>query len=197
MLSQLQNKEVLLATQNPGKLKEFKHLLRPLDLELKAIDMQAVVPEETGQTFHDNALIKAQHAAKQYNMIALADDSGLVIDALDGFPGVTTGRWLKKLGLQGVVNYLQQALQDKDPQAHFECVLVLCWPGGEHREFKGRVHGHLELPPRGDNGFGFDPLFVPAGETKTFAEMTAQEKHQFSHRAQAVQELICQCHLAN
>lgn len=194
---------LVIATHNAGKLKEISALLAPHGLEcLSAGALGLPEPAETGKTFVENALIKARAAAEQSGLPALADDSGLSVAALDGRPGVYTADWAERQWFEGpagrdwymamgkVEGMLQALGADVDRSCRFNCVLALAWPDGEHRVYEGRVEGVLCWPPRGDMGFGYDPVFVPKGGTLTFAEIDPGEKHRISHRADAFAKLV-------
>ncbi len=198
-LARLRGGRLVLATHNPGKLREFAALLEPLDVRLVAAgELGLPEPAETGDDFAANARIKARAAAEASGLPALADDSGLAVTALDGAPGVHSARWAGPgrdfaRAMRRIHDLLATRFgrfADADRRAAFVCVLALAWPDGETLTFEGRVAGELVWPPRGSGGFGYDPLFVPRGEARTFAEMTAEEKARFSHRAKAVDELL-------
>lgn len=176
----------VLATHNPGKVKEFASLLAPLRVPLNLFE--GTMPEETGATFAENALIKA-HAAAHQGLPALADDSGFCIPQLGDFPGVRSARYLEACGgLAGTVAALEQKIPSGAPAA-FVCVLALVDDASEHL-FEGRVDGHVHFPPCGEGGFGYDPIFTPQGFQQTFGEMPATEKNKISHRAVAVRKLL-------
>lgn len=184
---------LVLATHNQGKKKEFDVLLQGLVGEVKtAGDFRLVEPEETGTTFLENAIIKAEVSMRATGLPALADDSGICVNALDGAPGVYSADWA------GNPRDFQKAMamvQDKvgsnpDRSAYFVSMLVLAYPDGRIEHFEGRCEGALVWPPRGVGGFGYDPMFVPEGYKQTFGEMDPDEKHAISHRARAVQKLI-------
>ena len=149
-------------------------------------------PEETGKTFEENALIKAKHAARNHKNWVLADDSGLEIEALDNQPGIYTGRWYYKAG--GILQIAEKLKKDLLPfenrSARFVCVLCLYHPDTTYEFFQGHIDGKMVFPPRGNNVFGYDPIFQPAGHTRTFAQMSIEEKHALSHRANAIEQLI-------
>jgi XTP/dITP diphosphohydrolase len=159
-------------------------------------------PAETGRTFVENALIKARAAAEASGLTALADDSGLSVAALDGRPGVYTADWAERQWFEGspgrdwymamgkVEGMLQTLGRDAQREAWFSCTLALAWPDGEHMVYEGRADGVLTWPPRGTMGFGYDPVFVPAGREHTFAELDPEEKHRISHRADAFAKLV-------
>lgn len=195
---------LVLATHNQGKLKEFRQLLQPFGIEIvSAGELGLAEPEETGTTFEQNAFTKAHASASASGLIALSDDSGLCCDALDGAPGVYTADWaIQSDGTRNWVNAMQKvedALQeagattDATRTGRFTAVLCLCTPEGKAGYFRGEAPGTLVWPPRGSDGFGYDPMFRPEGHTRTFGEMTADEKHGWkpgmaealSHRARA------------
>lgn len=185
--------ELLIATHNAGKAREIADLLRPcVPRFATAADMNLDEPEETGASFAENALIKARAAAEATGMPALADDSGLAVRALGGDPGIYSARWAgpgKDFGL--AMQKVHEALGNSpDRSASFICVLALAWPDGHTETFEGRVEGEIVWPPRGEKGFGYDPVFVPAGCEATFAEMEPEEKHKISHRARAFERLV-------
>lgn len=195
--------KLVIATHNAGKLKEISALLAPYGLEcLSAGALGLPEPAETGTTFADNALIKAHAAAQASGLPALADDSGLSVAALGGKPGVYTADWAQRQWFEGepgrdwymamgkVEGMLQALGPDAPREAWFTCVLALVWPDGECAVYEGRVDGTLTWPPRGSLGFGYDPVFVPRGETHTFAEMEGAKKHAISHRAHAFAKLV-------
>jgi XTP/dITP diphosphohydrolase len=195
---------VVVASHNAGKIAEFVDLLAPLGLSVvSAADLGLDEPEETEATFAGNAKIKAVAAAKASGLPALADDSGLEVAALDGAPGVYSARWAgpeKDFGramrrvYEAVVE--RDGWRDDGPVADFACVLCLAWPDGETMFFEGKVMGRLVYPPRGDMGFGYDPMFRPDAHDRTFGEMAASEKHAMSHRARAFEKLANALQLA-
>lgn len=185
--------EIVIATHNPGKVTEIRDLLSPyFSVFHSAGDLGLPEPEETGDTFTENALIKSRSAAKHSGKLALADDSGLSVEALGGAPGIYSARWAgpdKDFFI--AMNRVNEALAEfENKRAAFICVLALSWPDGRERTYEGRVDGHIMWPPRGDKGFGYDPIFVPEGHQVTFAEMEPDHKHKISHRAQAFKALI-------
>src|SRR5215212_4801397 len=199
---------LVIATHNPGKLAEMRELLAPHGVEaVSAGELGLGEPEETGDTFRANAAIKAIAAAKAAQLPAFADDSGLVVDALDGAPGIFSARWAgpnKDFGaaMTRIERLLQErgATQPAQRSAHFVSALCVAWPDGHLEEVEGRVDGTLVWPPRGTAGFGYDPMFQPNGYTRTFGEMTAEEKHGLpphglglSHRARAFVKLAERC----
>jgi XTP/dITP diphosphohydrolase len=192
--------KLVIATHNPGKLREIAALLKPLGLDcVGAEELGLPEPEEIGNTFVDNADLKAREAADLSGLPALADDSGLSVDALHGLPGIFSARWAEdedgnrdwNRAMQRVWTRLEEAGPDAGRDAHFACALSLAWPNdGQIESFEGRVDGKLVWPPRGDKGFGYDPMFVPAGYEQTFGEMDPDEKHRISHRARAFEQLV-------
>jgi len=199
---------LVIATHNPGKLVEMRGLLAPYGIEAtSAGELELSEPNETGMTFRDNARIKADAAARAAGLPAFADDSGLAIDALDGAPGIYSARWAGadkdfRRAMHEVETRLQErgATTPERRRAHFICALCVAWPQGDREEFEGRVDGVLVWPPRGDNGFGYDPMFLPDGHARTFGEMSREEKHELpprgkglSHRARAFFKLAEAC----
>lgn len=182
------------ATHNAGKVRELKDLFEPLGFEVvSAADLNLDEPDETEFTFEGNALIKARAACKATGAPALSDDSGLSVDALGGQPGVFTADWAgKPRDFYKAMEKVERALHDVDAtdrSAAFHCCLAVVWPDGHEALFHGIVKGELVWPPRGDRGFGFDPVFVADGETETFGEMDPAKKHAMSHRADAFEKL--------
>ncbi len=190
--------KLVIASHNPGKVREIGELLRPFGADvISAGELNLPEPVEDGTTFIANAEIKALAAATASGHVALADDSGLCVHALNDDPGVYSARWAgpKKdfsLAMQKVEEGLKNAGTD-DRSAHFACALTIAWPDGHTESFEGQVHGHMIWPARGDKGFGYDPTFVPEGHTTTFAEMDPQDKHTMSHRANAFKLLVAAC----
>jgi XTP/dITP diphosphohydrolase len=199
---------LVIATHNPGKLKEMRDLLAPYGIEaISAGDMGLDEPEETGTTFGANARIKAQAAARASGLAAFADDSGLAVDALDGEPGIYSARWAgPERDFRAAMEAIETKLRERGattPQrrrAHFVSALCIAWPDAHVEEFDARVDGTLVWPPRGDKGFGYDPMFLPDGHTRTFGEMSSDEKHGLpprgkglSHRARAFVKLAEAC----
>ena len=199
---------VVIATRNAGKLREMRELLAPYEIAtLSMADLGLPEPRETGKTFATNARIKALTAARASGKPAFADDSGLVIDALGGEPGIHSARWAgPDKDFRAAMNRIQTLLIQRgaktpeERRAHFIAALCLAWPDGHVEEFEGRVDGVAVWPPRGDKGFGYDPLFKPDGFGRTFAEMSAEEKHGLppkglglSHRARAFMKLAEAC----
>jgi XTP/dITP diphosphohydrolase len=194
---------LIVATHNPGKLREIRDLVKPYGVEaVGAAELNLDEPEETGATFRDNAALKAEAAARVAGIVALADDSGLCVEALDGAPGIYSARWAgagKDFGsaMARVERELKARGAPSPWRASFVSVLALAWPDGALETFEGRVDGALVFPPRGTAGFGYDPIFRPDGYDRTFGEMSAEEKHgipadgslALSHRARAFQKL--------
>ncbi len=184
---------LIIATHNKGKWREFATLLElHVNTILSAGDLNLPEPEETGATFAENALLKARAAAKAADSVALADDSGLCVNALGGQPGIYSARWGgpakdSEMAMKRVHEELGDA---GDRSAYFICVLALAWPDGHAETVEGRVNGALIWPPRGDQGHGYDPMFVPEGHRETFAEISPEEKDVISHRGRASRELM-------
>ena len=190
------DQQLVIATHNPGKVREIADLLAPyVESFSSAGDCNLPEPEETGSSFAENAAIKALAAARGTGLPALADDSGLTVEALNGDPGIYSARWGgpdKDFNL--AMQKVHEALGDNgDRSAAFVCALALAWPDGHIEHFEGRVAGQIVWPPRGEKGFGYDPVFVPEGEIRTFAEMEPEEKHRISHRARAFEKLVKGC----
>ena len=196
-MRKLIEKQIVLATHNIGKVKEMQTILAPFGVTvLSADDLKLSEPEENGKTFIENARIKAVSAAKEANMPALADDSGLCVHALDNRPGIYSARYNepKKNGFMYAMERLNAELGNtKDRSAHFSCAVVIAWPDGDTEEFEGRVDGRLCWPAKGKNGFGYDPMFVPDGFDLSFAELPAEEKNKISHRARALKKFTDTC----
>ncbi len=201
MARRFQEDRLVVATHNPGKAREIAALLAPYDVDVGfAAELGLPEPEETGATFRDNAILKARAAVAASGLPALADDSGLAVDRLDGAPGIYSARWAGEERDFGVACARvwrelarRGAVADADRQACFVAVLALAWPDGHVEAFEGRVFGTLVWPPRGNRGFGYDPMFVPAGHALTFGEMDPAEKNKITHRAEAFRKLIDAC----
>ena len=184
---------MVIASHNPGKVREIAELLEPFGHSVvSAGDLGLAEPEETGTTFVANAELKAHAAAQASGLPALADDSGLVVHGLDGAPGIYSARWAGPgKDFSVAMERVQRELGDNpDRGAHFICVLALAWPDGRCRTFEGRVDGTLIWPPRGDQGFGYDPMFLAEGTAETFGEIEPATKHGMSHRARAFEALV-------
>jgi len=192
---------LVVASHNPGKVWEINQLIASYGLDaVSASDLGLEVPEEPEPTFEGNARIKAQFAAKAAGLPALADDSGIEIDALDGAPGVHTADWAGPrrdfgIAMQRVHDQMakRHAWRGEPARANFISVLCLAWPDGQTELFQGKVYGHVVWPPRGDNGFGYDPIFVADGQTLTFGEMEPAKKYAISHRTRAFEHFKRAC----
>ena len=195
--------KLVIASHNAGKLREIRALLEPFGIEpISAGELGLAEPAETEDSFAGNALIKARASALGSGLPALSDDSGLMVNALGGAPGVYTADWAEKQSYEGgpgrdwyiamgkVEGKLAELGEDVDRSAHFVCTLALVWPDGEEAVFEGRVSGTLVWPPRGTQGFGYDPVFQPLGHSITFGEMEPAAKHAMSHRAVAFEKLV-------
>ena len=199
---------LVIATHNPGKLTEMRDLLAPHGIDVvSAGELGLAEPDETVTTFEANARIKAEAAARATKLPAFADDSGIVVDALNGQPGIHSARWAgPSKDFNGAMTRIERLLQERgatEPAkrgAHFVSALCVAWPDGHLEEVDARVDGTLVWPPRGNAGFGYDPMFLPDGHSRTFGEMTAEEKHGLpprgmglSHRARAFVKLAERC----
>jgi len=192
--------KLVIATHNPGKLREIRDLLQPFGIEcVGATELGLPEPEEIGNSFVDNADLKAREAADLSGLPALADDSGLCVDALHGLPGIFSARWAEDgdgnrdwmRAMERVWREIEAAGPEAGHDAHFACALSIARPDdGQTQSFEGRVDGTLVWPPRGDKGFGYDPMFVAVGHDITFGEMEPAEKHRISHRADAFRKLV-------
>ena len=212
MMRRLGPGRIVIASHNRGKIPEIAELLGPYGIEpVSAIDLDLPEPEETGTTFIDNAQLKARMAADLSGLVAIADDSGLCVDALEGRPGIYSARWAEcsvdvppdaepgeakaerdfSYAMQRVHEELLAQPPEAGRNAHFICALAVCWPeDGQCEVFEGRVDGTLVWPPRGQNGFGYDAMFQPIGHQLTFGEMDPAAKHAMSHRADAFRKLV-------
>ncbi|RJG46753.1 RdgB/HAM1 family non-canonical purine NTP pyrophosphatase [Mesorhizobium sp. DCY119] len=203
----LTEREIVVASHNEGKLREFADLMAPFGFQAKSAKEYGLPePDETGTTFEENAFIKAFASAKATSLPALSDDSGLVVDALGGQPGVYTANWAEKpdgtrdfgMAMQRTEVALHEvgATDPEDRKGRFVAVICVAWPDGHAEYFRGEAEGTLVWPPRGEKGFGYDPVFMPDGHDLTFGEMTAEQKHGWkpgqdealSHRARAFQK---------
>jgi len=197
-MRRLSETKIVLASHNKGKLREIAELLHPLGIEVvSAGDLGLEEPEETEDSFEGNARIKAHFAAKESGLPALSDDSGLEVDALDGAPGVYTADWAETPNGRDfpmAMKKVQDLLDAKDAPfprtARFVCTLCIAWPDGHDEIYRGEVSGQLVWPMKGDLGFGFDPVFMPEGESITFGEMDPTKKHGMSHRADAFAKML-------
>jgi len=184
---------LVIASHNPGKVREIQELVSPLGIAcVSAADLGLSEPEETGATFAENAALKASAASQASGLAALADDSGLAVAALGGQPGIYSARWAgPEKDFAKAMAKVEEALAGAaDRRAAFICNLCLAWPEGETLAFEGRVEGTLVWPPRGSRGFGYDPIFRPDGEERTFGEIEPAQKHAMSHRARAFAQLV-------
>jgi XTP/dITP diphosphohydrolase len=201
MTRKFREKRLLVATHNQGKLEEIAHLLGPFGVSVVgAAELNLPEPEETENSFVGNARIKAHAAAKATGLPALADDSGIEIDALDGAPGVYTADWAETATGRDFVMAMTRAHEELEARnaphprtARFCCTLVLAWPDGHDEVFPGVMEGQVVWPMRGDQGHGYDPIFQPDGFDMTFGEMDRWEKNKISHRADAFRKLVAGC----
>lgn len=195
-MRKLNEKQIVLASHNKGKLKEIGHLLKPFGISvISASDLGLDEPEETENTYAGNARIKAHFAAKASGKPALSDDSGFSVEILDGAPGVYSADWAEtsngrnfSMAMSKIWDKIQHA--EKPCKAKFCCTLCLAWPDGHDELFEGSINGEIAWPPRGNNGFGYDPMFIAEGMHQTFGEMLPTNKHLISHRADAFKKLI-------
>ncbi|GHF94917.1 non-canonical purine NTP pyrophosphatase [Deinococcus piscis] len=184
-------KRVVVATGNPGKVREIAEALAGLGWELEPLPSNVSMPEETGSTYEENAALKACTIAARLGLPALADDSGLEVDALGGQPGVYSARFGNCASdTERNTHLLEKLRGQKNRRAHFRSVVILAYPDGDMECYEGKVSGTLLEGPRGSQGFGYDPLFVPDGEERTFGEMSVEEKRPLSHRGLALRELL-------
>lgn len=198
MNRKLLEKELVVASHNEGKVAEFRELLAGFDLVLSsASELFLQEPDETGESFQANAVLKASAAADKSGKVALADDSGLCVEALNGQPGIYSARWA---GPQKDFDFAMEKVRlglveegTLNTRAYFIAGLALAWPDGHVEYFEGRVDGDLVWPPRGLKGFGYDPMFKPDGHDITFGEMEPDAKHAMSHRAHAFKQLVDAC----
>ena len=204
MARKFTEKKLVIASHNPGKVNEINNLLSPFGVEMvSARELGLPEPVEDGDTFSVNAELKARATAKGADLPALADDSGLVVPVLDGDPGIYSARWAENptgtdKDFDYAMNKVRQAIETKgiNPEgqnAYFTCSLSLCWPDQQVETLEGRVNGSLTFPPRGEKGFGYDPIFVPINYQLTFGEMDQNEKHRISHRTDAFDKLVTLC----
>jgi len=211
-MRKLDTKTIVVASHNAGKIREIAELIGPFGFSAKsAAELKFEEPEETGTTFAENAAIKALASARASGLPALSDDSGIIIDALDGAPGVYTANWAERedgsrdfqMAMEKVENALQErgATRPEQRTCRFVSVLCLAWPDGHTEMFRGEVEGTVAWPPRGSEGFGYDPVFQPAGYDITFGEMSSDQKHGWkpgepealSHRARAFKRFVETC----
>ena len=195
--------KIVVASHNEGKVREIRDLLRPYGLEtVSAAELNLPEPEETEETFSGNAKLKAVAAAKASGLPALSDDSGLAVDGLGGEPGIYAARWAElphieketygqRRDFDMAMWHVNERLgENGDRRARFICALCLAWPNGETSVYEGTVEGEMIWPPRGEKGFGYDPMFQQLGATKTFAEIEPEAKHAISHRADAFAKFL-------
>ena len=190
-------KKVIVASHNSGKVREIKSLLKPYSFTIQsASDLKIKEPKETGKNFIENAILKAKFVSKKSGCIALADDSGLCINLLNGKPGIYSARWAgKDKDFKLAIKKIEKKLIKIGPnsnikyRSHFCCALALSFPNGQTISFQGKVYGQLQFPAKGLNGFGYDPIFVPNGYKKTFGEMNYAYKERISHRQKAFKKL--------
>lgn len=188
-------KEAIIATHNPGKVKEFKEILEPRGYDVKSLAEIGFTEEieETGHTFEENAILKAEAVAKAVNKMVIADDSGLSIDNLGGRPGVYSARYAgeqkdDQANIEKVLSELK-GIEKEQRTARFRCALAVSIPGEETKTVEGHVEGYIAEEPRGEYGFGYDPIFIVKDKDKTMAELTSDEKNKISHRADALKKL--------
>ncbi|MFQ5347579.1 MAG: RdgB/HAM1 family non-canonical purine NTP pyrophosphatase [Rhodothalassiaceae bacterium] len=187
--------KLVIASHNAGKVREIAALIAPFGVTAVSAAARGLAePEETGASFRENAEIKALAAARGSGLPALADDSGLAVDSLGGAPGIRSARWAGAArDFAAAMRKVEEAVAGAPGAARFVCALSLAWPDGHVETVEGEVRGHLRFPPRGDRGFGYDPIFVPEGHDITFGEMDPEHKHAISHRADAFRKLIARC----
>ena len=189
-------KKIVFASHNQGKIKEMRELLEPFGVEVvSAAELNLGDIEETGTTFEENAKLKAYAVMKQTGLPALADDSGLCVDALDGRPGVYSARYAPNRDFAKAMDLLlaeMNGVQEKDRGAHFSCFLVIAYPDETCRVFEGRVDGKIALKKSGTGGFGFDPIFIPDGYDISFGQFSAEEKNKISHRGRALAKFVAE-----
>ena len=196
MARRLAGGRLVVASHNAGKVREISELLAPWPMEIaSAAELGLPEPEETGDSFAANAALKAAAAADAAGRPALADDSGLAVEALGGAPGIRSARWAgPERDFAGAMARVHEAMgAASDRRARFVCALALAWPDGHAEIFEGTVSGSIVWPPRGARGFGYDPIFVADGDTATFGEIAPEDKHAKSHRADAFRQLVAAC----
>ena len=202
MSRQFNEKELVLATHNNGKIQEFRHLFNEINVKIVDVGIfNWMPPEETGGSFWENSLIKAKEATRLTGMVSLADDSGLCVDVLGGAPGIYSADWALKsdgsrdfnFAIDKLIGKIKKLNNQEPLTAHFICSLVLCWPDGHFEKFEGRKNGKIIWPARGQNGHGYDPVFLPDGYRETFGEMDRWNKNRISHRGLAVTNMINTC----
>ena len=189
--------KIVVASHNLGKVREINTLLKKQGIKTISLKRFKInEPSETGLTFIENSILKSKNTSKKTNLIAIADDSGLCIPLINNEPGIYSARWAgRKKDFSVAMNKIEKKMKTicnmtkKDRRAFFVCALSLYFPDNTYKVFEGKVYGHLQFPPRGNNGFGYDPIFVPNGYKKTFGEMKYSFKERISHRAIAFQKL--------
>ena len=200
-MRRLRESELVIASHNSGKIREIRDLLKPFGVGVRSsADFGLSEPDETEETFAGNARIKAHYSASETRLPALADDSGMEVDALDGAPGVHTADWAETPDGRDFVQamtrtwtMLEERRAPRPRTARFRCTLCLAWPDGHDEIFEGKAEGRVVWPMRGTRGFGYDPMFLPNGESETFGEMDPARKHSMSHRADAFAKLVSGC----
>ncbi|MDC3067992.1 non-canonical purine NTP pyrophosphatase [Paracoccaceae bacterium] len=194
--------ELVLATHNVGKIEEIKHLLGDVDFLVHDVNQfDWTEPEETGKSFFENSLIKAREATAITGMVSLADDSGICVDLLKGNPGIYSADWAVvgkgrrnfQLAIKRLISEIRNTKSNAPWDAHFKCSLVLNWPDGHYENFEASVHGKIVWPGVGENGHGYDPIFMPSGYRETFGEMDRWEKNKLSHRGLAIKKMLKNC----
>ena len=199
MARKFSENKLVVASHNEGKVREIRELLAPFGVKVySSAELKLSEPVEDGKTFCENAEIKSKSATDESVLVSLADDSGLVVPSLGGIPGIHSARYTinpetSERDFDYGTERLNNELGDKERRAYFACALSLAWPDGHVETFEGQVHGELIWPLRGDNGFGYDPMFVADGHKDSFGEMAADKKHAISHRANAFKKLINAC----
>ncbi len=194
MVSKILDGEIVLASYNKGKIVEFSDLFKDYNLNLSSsADYNIEEPEENGSSFADNALIKAKTTMLGSGKISISDDSGLCVDCLNGEPGIYSARWAGpnkdfSMAMEKINEKLFE-MRSENTNAHFFCALAVVWPNGKYKAYEGAVHGSLSFPPKGNLGFGYDPIFIPTGFDISFGEMEPSKKHSMSHRAIAFNKL--------
>ena len=202
MSRKLEAGKLVIASHNQGKVREIQDLLAPFGMEvISAADLNLPEPDETGETFEENSLLKSVAAAKASGLPSLADDSGLAVDLLAGAPGIYSARWAgPRKDFTRAQKKVHEAIREYDTfeakadrSASFICALSIAWPDGHTEVFEGRVSGEMTWPPTGEHGFGYDPTFIPTGYDITFGQMDPAAKHEISHRADAFRQLVTAC----
>ncbi len=202
MNRKFEEKVLVLATHNLGKIEEFKHLFGDVGFGITDIGQYSwVQPEESGKSFWENSLIKAKEATNLTGLVSLADDSGLCVDILKGAPGIYSADWAImgdgsrdfEMAAAKLVKEIERSDSSKPYTAHFICSLVLYWPDGHFEKFEGKIEGEIVWPGRGENGHGYDPVFLPGGYKETFGQMDRWDKNKISHRGLAMENLLATC----